>query len=122
MVNFGEHLKTFSLRSDSATRMVIFKRTKIGGKYQNSNETFWMTFKHCVFCDFDIYFTFIFMVYNKRKQAIDMRTLSSFKVLTSIFINKNALLYLVFNTVEVKSITVCCMVCFCYYCHNALYL
>ena len=36
MVNFGEFLKTWSLRSNSVTRQVSFKRTKIGGKCQNS--------------------------------------------------------------------------------------
>ena len=32
MVNFGEFLKTRSLRSNSVTRQVSFKMTKIGGK------------------------------------------------------------------------------------------
>ena len=36
MVHFGEFLKTCSLRSNSVTRQVSFKRTKISGKYQNS--------------------------------------------------------------------------------------
>ena len=36
MVNFGEFLKTWSLRSNSVTRQVNFNRTKIGGKCQNS--------------------------------------------------------------------------------------
>ena len=36
MVNFGEFLKTLSLRSNSVTRQVNFNRTKIGGKCQNS--------------------------------------------------------------------------------------
>ena len=35
MVNFGEFLKTWSLRSNSVTRQVSFNRSKIGGKYQN---------------------------------------------------------------------------------------
>ena len=35
MVNFGEFLKTWSLRSNSVTRQVSFYRTKIGGKCQN---------------------------------------------------------------------------------------
>ena len=35
MVHFGEFLKTWSLRSNSVTRQVIFNRTKIGGKCQN---------------------------------------------------------------------------------------
>ena len=35
MVNFGEFLKTWSFWSNSATRQVNFKRTKIGGKRQN---------------------------------------------------------------------------------------
>ena len=34
MINFGEFLKTQSLRSNSVTRHVNFNRTKIGGKYQ----------------------------------------------------------------------------------------
>ena len=36
MVHFGEFLKTWSLRSNSVTRLVSFNRTKIGGKCQNS--------------------------------------------------------------------------------------
>ena len=47
MVNFGEFLKIWSLRSNSVTRQVSFNRTKIGGKYQNSNATFWVIFKQC---------------------------------------------------------------------------
>ena len=35
MVHFGEFLKTWSLRSNSVTRHVNFKQTKIGGKCQN---------------------------------------------------------------------------------------
>ena len=35
LVNFGEFLKTWILRSNSVTRQVTFKRTKIGGKCQN---------------------------------------------------------------------------------------
>ena len=35
MVHFGEFLKTWSLRSNSATRQVSFDRSKIGGKCQN---------------------------------------------------------------------------------------
>ena len=35
MVQFGEFLKTWSLRSISITRHVSFNRTKIGGKCQN---------------------------------------------------------------------------------------
>ena len=42
MVHFGEFLKTWSLRSNSVTRQVSFNRTKIGGKCQNSNTTFWV--------------------------------------------------------------------------------
>ena len=37
-----------SLRSNSVTRQVSFNRTKIGGKCQNSNTTFWVIFKQCV--------------------------------------------------------------------------
>ena len=48
MVHFGEFLKTWSLRSNSVTRQVRFNRTKIGGKCQNSNATFWVIFKQCV--------------------------------------------------------------------------
>ena len=47
MVKFGEILKTWSLRSNSVTRQVSFNRTKIGGKCQNSNATFWVIFKQC---------------------------------------------------------------------------
>ena len=50
MFQFGEFLKTWSLRSNSVTRPVSFNRTKIGGKCQNvknSNEIFWVIFKHC---------------------------------------------------------------------------
>ena len=47
MVHFGEFLKTWSLRSNSVTRQVSFNRTKIGGKCQNSNATFWVIFKQC---------------------------------------------------------------------------
>ena len=36
---FGEFVKPWSLRSNSVTGQVIFNRAKIGGKYQNSNET-----------------------------------------------------------------------------------
>ena len=35
MVHFGEFLKNWSLRSNSVTRQVSFKRAKIGGKFQN---------------------------------------------------------------------------------------
>ena len=42
MVNFGEFLKTWSLLSNSVTRHVSFNSTKIGGKCQNSNATFWV--------------------------------------------------------------------------------
>ena len=42
-----EILKTWNLRSNSVTRQVNFNRAKIGGKCQNSNETFWVIFKHC---------------------------------------------------------------------------
>ena len=45
MVHFGEFLKTWSLRSNSVTRQVTFKKTKIGGNCQNSNATFWAIFK-----------------------------------------------------------------------------
>ena len=45
MVQFGEFLKIWSLRSNSVTRQVSFNRTKIGGKCQK--ETFWVIFKQC---------------------------------------------------------------------------
>ena len=48
MVNFGDFLKTWSLKSNSVTRQVTFKTTKISEKRQNSNATFWVKFKHCV--------------------------------------------------------------------------
>ena len=47
---FGELLKTLSLRSNSVTRQVNFNRTKIGRKcqkFKNSNATFWVIFKQC---------------------------------------------------------------------------
>ena len=46
LANFWKNL---SLRSNSFTRQVIFKRQKIDGKCQNSNATFQVIFKHCVF-------------------------------------------------------------------------
>ena len=51
MVNFGDFLRTWSLQSNSVTRQVTFKRTKIGRKCQNwkiKNATFYGIFKHCV--------------------------------------------------------------------------
>ena len=47
MVHFGEFLKTWSLGSNSVTRQFSFNRTKIGGKCQKSNATFWVIFKQC---------------------------------------------------------------------------
>ena len=47
MVHFDEFLKTWSFRSNSVTRQLSFNRSKIGGKCQNSNATFWVIFKHC---------------------------------------------------------------------------
>ena len=44
MVHFGEFLKIWRLRSNSVTRQVSFNRTKIDGKCQNSNGTFWVHF------------------------------------------------------------------------------
>ena len=41
-VHFGEFLIALSWRSNSVTRQVSFNRTKIGGKCQNSNATFWV--------------------------------------------------------------------------------
>ena len=40
-------LKNWSWWSNSVARQVNFDRTKIGGKYQNSNETFWVIFNQC---------------------------------------------------------------------------
>ena len=48
MVHFGDFLKTRSLRSNSVTRQVS-NRTKIGGKCQYSNATFWVIFKQCAY-------------------------------------------------------------------------
>ena len=48
MIHFGEFSKTWSLRSSSVTRQVSINRSKIEGKCQNSNATFWEIFKHCV--------------------------------------------------------------------------
>ena len=45
---FRRVFETWSLRSNSVTRQVSFNRTKIGGKCQNSNATFWVIFKQCV--------------------------------------------------------------------------
>ena len=42
MVHFGEFLNTWSLWSNSVTRQVSFKRTKIGEKCRNSNAKFWV--------------------------------------------------------------------------------
>ena len=39
--------KTWSLRSNSVTRQVSFKKTKIGENCQNSNATFLVIFKQC---------------------------------------------------------------------------
>ena len=59
MVHFGEFLKTWSLRSNSVTRQVSFNRTKIGGKCQTSNATFWVIFKQCeVVALYDLYYAF----------------------------------------------------------------
>ena len=44
---FGEFLQNWSLRSNSVTRKVTFKRKKIDRKCQNSNATFWAIFKQC---------------------------------------------------------------------------
>ena len=47
MLNLARFLKTWSLRTNSVTRQVSFNRTKIGGKCQNSNATFWVIFQQC---------------------------------------------------------------------------
>jgi len=50
MVHFGEFLKTWSLRSNSVTSQVSFKKAKNCGKCQNaknSDATFWVIFKQC---------------------------------------------------------------------------
>ena len=49
MVQFGEFLKTCSLRSNRVTRQVSFNRSKIGEKCQNS---FWVIFKYCEIVSF----------------------------------------------------------------------
>ena len=60
MVHF---LKTWSFLSNSITRQVSFNRTKIVGKCQNSNATFWVTFKQCVYVAFhDDYFKYLINV------------------------------------------------------------
>ena len=64
MVDFGEFLKTWSLRSNRVTRQVSFNRSKTGRKCQNkkkSNATFWVIFKHCV--GFMDYFCNIFAAF-----------------------------------------------------------
>ena len=51
MVNFGEFLKTGILQSNSVTRYVTFKRTKINEKCQKlkiTNKTFLVIYKQCV--------------------------------------------------------------------------
>ena len=40
-------MKSWSLQSNSFTRQVNLHRPKIGEKYQNSNATFGVIFKHC---------------------------------------------------------------------------
>ena len=45
---FCQFLENRSLRSNSDTRQVNFNLTKIGGKSQNSNGTFWVIFKQRV--------------------------------------------------------------------------
>ena len=53
MVNFGDFLKTWNLRSNSVTRQVTFNGTKIGEKRQNYRihpmRHFWIIFK--TLCD-----------------------------------------------------------------------
>ena len=41
LVHFGKFLKNWTLRSNSVTRQVSFKRTKIGEKCQNSKIQIW---------------------------------------------------------------------------------
>ena len=45
--------QTWSLRSNRVTRQVIFNRTKIGGKCQNSRATFCVIFKHFALFGFE---------------------------------------------------------------------
>ena len=47
MVHFGDFLKTWSLQSNSVTRLVTFNKSwwKMP-KLKNSNVTFWVIFKH----------------------------------------------------------------------------
>ena len=47
LIHFVEFWNTWSLRSISVTRHVNFNITKIGGKCQNSQATFWYFFKQC---------------------------------------------------------------------------
>ena len=50
MVNFGDFLKTWSLRSNSVTRQISFNRTKIWWKMpkiKNQMRHFLVIFKHC---------------------------------------------------------------------------
>ena len=43
MVNFGEFLKTWILRLNSVTRHKLVENARL----KNSNETFWVIFRHC---------------------------------------------------------------------------
>ena len=77
-VQFGQFLKTWSLRSNSVNIQVTFNSTKIDGKCQNSNATFWVIFKQCALllnCSFE------------SKQSVVAKVFSQFiKVLSSHFL------------------------------------
>ena len=56
MVQFGEFLKTWSLRSNSVTRQVTFDRTKlVENTRMENNAIFWVIFKHCVAANITLY-------------------------------------------------------------------
>ena len=47
MVHFGEVFENLKLAVKQCYQTGQFNRTKIGGKCQNSNATFWVIFKQC---------------------------------------------------------------------------
>ena len=63
MVQFGEFLKTQSLRSNRVTRQVSFNRSKIGGKCQNwkiqIRHSRWFSNTVPLYCDL-LYYLFLF--------------------------------------------------------------
>ena len=92
MVHFGEFLKTWSLRSNRVTRQVSFNTTKIGGKCQNSNATFWITFKQYAGATLAIlgvkiqmrHFLAIFKHCDSRRQRCAFRRISTSPLIISI--------------------------------------